>query len=237
MRLDIYISSQYEMSRSRAKDLIDQGAITINGKIATKAGICINSEDRIELDTVYTQYVNRAGLKLKRAIESFNIIVKDKKALDIGASKGGFTDCLLQHGACSVYAIDVGKNQFAKELKNDKRVFLFEETDIRDFDVSSHEFNIITCDVSFISLLKLEGVFQKLAVKDTELILLIKPQFELSKREVGKNGIVKNRNLRNKAIQNVCQMMTMLGYNLIGCIESPIRGKNGNTEFLSYFKL
>ena len=183
-------------SRERAKALILEGSVQVNGTAVDKAGSLVSPDDAVVV-TNKMPYVSRGGLKLEHAIKEFSIDLKDKTAMDVGASTGGFTDCLLQYGAKKVYAIDVGYGQFSYALRKDDRIELFERTNIRYFDrdLISDEIDIATVDVAFISLLKvLPKVLEFLSPRG-EVIALIKPQFEVGRKDVGK-GIVKDEKKR-----------------------------------------
>lgn len=225
-------------SRERAKRLILAGEVTADGKLITKPGSSVSSDVTISLKEKL-RYVGRGGLKLERAIEVYQISVKDTICLDIGCSTGGFTDCLLQSGARKVFAIDVGTNQFAWKLRNDSRVQLREkfnarylkETDLPD------PIDICVVDVSFISLTKILEPALEVMKPGGDLICLIKPQFELERADVGKGGIVRDSALHRKAIEKIHQFANGLKYaTWQDVVESPITGAEGNREFLAWIK-
>lgn len=235
MRADVFISEKFNISRSQAKDLILRQKVFVNGSLILKVSTKIFNEDEVIIEGFESLYVSRAGNKLERAIKFFNIDLKDKIGLDIGSSTGGFTECLLRYGIKEVYSVDVGKEQMDSELKKDERIHLFEETDIRDFSKKNIKFDIIVCDVSFISVENILNDIISMSKVGTELVLLIKPQFEVGKSGVTKRGIVKNDRFLDKAIFDVKQIFLTNGFKFYGIIESPIKGKSGNKEFLSYF--
>ena len=193
-RLDkIMVDTGLVKSRERARALIMEGNVLIDGSAVTKAGAMINSASSITLKSEDIPYVSRGGLKLKAAIDFFNVALKDKTAMDVGASTGGFTDCMLQMGAKKVYCIDVGYGQIAWSLRNDPRVILLERTNIRHLERKriSDIIDIATIDVSFISLTKVIPKVLEFLKENGEILALVKPQFEVGKGEVGKGGIVR----------------------------------------------
>ncbi len=224
-------------SRERAKGLILSGDVRVNGNPVNKAGTLIDENAEIEI-TKDIPYVSRGGLKLEKAIKEFNINVKDKAAIDVGASTGGFTDCLIQYGAKKVYAVDVGYGQLAWKLRNDPRVVVIERKNIRYIKSSDigEPVDIATIDVSFISLKLVLPVVKNLLKENGEIIALIKPQFEVGKGEVGKGGIVKDEEKHKKVISDIKSFATDLGLKVLGVTESPIAGQKGNVEFLIYLQ-
>jgi 23S rRNA (cytidine1920-2'-O)/16S rRNA (cytidine1409-2'-O)-methyltransferase len=211
--------------------LISSGKISVKGRIAEKASQEVHDGDLVHvLET--QKYVSRAGYKLEGAIREFNLNLKDKTILDIGSSTGGFTDCVLQHGARRVIAVDVGTEQFDAELKKDPRVELHEQTDIRNF-LPKNKVGFIVVDVSFISLEHIIPYFKKLLIDGGEVVLLVKPQFEVGRELVGKGGVVRD-GVRIQALQKIQQKLTENGFILKGSMDSPIHGGSGNKEFLIY---
>ncbi len=225
-------------SRERAKALILAGDIKVNGKPVNKSGTLIDENAEIEI-TKDIPYVSRGGLKLEKAIKEFNINVKDKAAIDVGASTGGFTDCLIQYGAKKVYAVDVGYGQLAWKLRNDPRVVVIERKNIRYIKPSDigEPVDIATIDVSFISLKLVLPVVKNLLKENGEIIALIKPQFEIGKGEVGKGGIVREKEKHEKVISEIKSFAIDLGFKVSNVTESPIAGQKGNVEFLIYLQL
>jgi 23S rRNA (cytidine1920-2'-O)/16S rRNA (cytidine1409-2'-O)-methyltransferase len=223
-------------SRSEASDLIKRGKVRVNGKIIEKTSAEFSPEDKIEIHDV--QYVSRGAYKLLKALQEFKVEVKEKYALDIGSSTGGFTEVLIEHGTKHVYAVDSGTDQLAQSLKDDTRVTTLEKTDIRNIDkeILSHDISIIVIDVSFISLSIILPTVVKLITSPTDIILLFKPQFEVGKEFIGKNGIVKNEKVIEMSLHKFRQSLKDLHLNYISHIESPIKGGSGNTEYLFHIK-
>jgi 23S rRNA (cytidine1920-2'-O)/16S rRNA (cytidine1409-2'-O)-methyltransferase len=224
-------------SRTRAQAAILAGLIFVKGQKTDKAGTLIPPDAPIEVKGADHPYVGRGGLKLEKALKEFKIDVKEKVALDIGASTGGFTDCLLQHGAVKVYAIDVGYGQLAWKLRQDPRVEVFERKNARylkpsDLGLASGDCGLATIDVSFISLCKILPAVYNLLAGGSEVVALIKPQFEARKEQVGKGGIVKDDKVRQEVVGKVKAEAKALGLEAKGVIESPITGADGNVEFL-----
>ncbi len=236
-RLDLYLSdNKIVKSRSVASKMIKDGKISVNGTVCTKSSFIVSESDKIEVTGDMPKYVGRGGLKLEKAIEFFEIDLKDKLCVDIGASTGGFTDCMLQNGANKVYAVDVGSDQLDEKLRNDSRVVSMEKTDIRKVTNEIPLVDFISIDVSFISLkLVLPSAFRLLVGKGS-LVALIKPQFEAGKSNLNKKGIVRDEKVRVKVCEDIKQFAVVCGFSVIGLIESPISGGDGNTEYLIYLK-
>ncbi len=236
-RLDlILVEREIFETRERAKREIMAGNVLVNEKVETKAGTMFkDTEDLIIRVKDRLRYVSRGGLKLEKAIKVWNLDFKDKLVLDIGASTGGFTDCALQNGAKRVYANDVGTNQLDWKLRNDERVVSLEEKHIKDLEIEDLENNkvdFIVIDVSFISLTKVIIYFDKFLKTGGKAVMLIKPQFEVGKDKIGRNGIVENEEYHDEAIKKIIYFIKDLGYELIGVEDSPIKGTKGNKEFL-----
>lgn len=236
MRLDIYLSIEKDMTRSKAKDLIKRGKVLVDDKIIEKPSFDVSEENNIKIFDENNIYVSRAGNKLEAAILNFGVDLQGKICLDIGSSTGGFTQCLIRFGAKEVYSVDVGKDQFHESLKSINNIHLFEETDIRDFSKKGFVFDIIVCDVSFISIEAIVDDITKMSKENTVIIVLIKPQFEVGKDGVNKRGIVLDPSKHLRAIENVKKAFDMHGFKFCGIIESPIKGKAGNKEFLAKFE-
>lgn len=245
LRLDSLLAAKGLIeSREKARALILAGKVLVNGTKADKAGTFVRPEACLEI-LQKIPYVSRGGLKLEAALKSFNIDVKGKIAMDVGASTGGFTDCLLQHGARKIYAIDVGYGQLAWKLRNDSRVILLEKTNIRYLDekVRGQEFedliksniDIATVDVSFISLLKVIPKVINFLKKNGEIVALIKPQFEVARKDVGKGGVVKDEAKRLEVIEKITKELRDMGLEVKGVIKSPLVGPKGNIEYFIYF--
>ena len=225
-------------SRERAKGLILSGDVRVNGNPVNKAGTLIEETAEIELTGKDIPYVSRGGLKLEKAIKEFNINVKNKIVIDVGASTGGFTDCLLQYGVRRVYAVDVGYGQLAWKLRKDPRVVVIERKNIRYIKPSDigEQVDIATIDVSFISLKLVLPSVKKLLKNNGEIIALIKPQFEVGKGEVGKGGEVREKEKHKKVISEIKSFAIDLGFKVLNVTESPIAGQKGNVEFLIYLQ-
>ena len=236
MRLDLFLVEKgYFKSRNKAHDEIIKGAIKINGKVIKKPSFICQDNDLIEIDDNLTlKYVSRGGLKLEGAINSFNLDFDNKIILDIGSSTGGFVDCAIKHGAGLVYAVDVGTNQLDMTLRDNDKIKSFENTNILDtnFDV---KFDFITMDVSFVSIEYLLDGILKYINDNTIFITLIKPQFELNNIKF-KNGIVKDKKLYLKVLNNVSFALLKNGLGIYNLIRSPIKGGDGNIEFLALIK-
>ncbi len=234
MRLDIFLSNQYNISRSKAQDLIKSGKVKVNDITITKTGYKTEGDvvDLIEEEI----YVGRAAHKLKYAIEKFNIDINSKTALDIGSSTGGFTQILLKYGAKSIDCVDVGSDQLDNSLRNNRKIRVFENTDIREFVNNGYKYDVVTVDVSFISILKILSSIKSSVYNGSSLIALIKPQFEVGEENIGKSGVVKDNILREKILENIILEFKREGFQMIDYDKSPILGKAGNIEYLVYFK-
>lgn len=238
-RLDILITEKgLAKSRTAASALIKEGSVTVDGKQVTKPSEQFDETAVIAVSegSALTKYVGRGGLKLETAIEEFGISPRGCICLDIGASTGGFTDCMLQNGAERVYAVDVGTSQLAEKLRSDSRVISLENLDIRAADemLIPEKAGFITADVSFISLKQIMPAIPGFAAKNAVCALLIKPQFELGKAKLGKSGVVKDPKLRKKAVDEVCAFAEQLGFADIRTVPSKITGGDGNREFLMH---
>jgi len=226
-------------SRERARGLILAGKILVNDHLCDKPGTKFPAEAVIRSLGSDLPYVSRGGLKLEKALQVFNLDFEDKLVLDIGASTGGFTDCALQNGAQKVVALDVGYGQLAWKLRSDPRVQVIERTNIRYFDPKqlSELVDIITCDVSFISLGLVIPVLPGLLKPEGEALLLIKPQFEAGRDRVGKKGVVKDPAVHYEVINKVLSIAVAAGFSAQGLSFSPIKGPEGNIEYLLYLRL
>lgn len=225
-------------TREKARALIIEGKILVNGEKVEKPGSMVDVNSEITLCGETLPYVSRGGLKLEHAIKHFSIDIKDKVAIDIGASTGGFTDCLLQHGAKRVYAVDVGYGQLAWKLRTDPRVVAIERTNIRYMEREKipEPVDIATVDVSFISLKLVIPKVLEFLKPQGEIVALIKPQFEVGKGEVEKGGIVRSEEKRAKAVENIKDFFESLSLRVVGVVESPIKGQKGNIEYIIYAK-
>ncbi|MCX8065235.1 MAG: TlyA family RNA methyltransferase [Candidatus Hydrogenedentes bacterium] len=238
-RLDTILQRRFNLTRTQVQSLIREG------KVFDKNGVCLDKPGmkvppNIELKVIQDmKYVSRGGFKLEHAVKYFNIDVRDKIAIDIGASTGGFTDCLLKHGVSKVYAVDVGYGQLAWQLRVNPRVVVMERCNIRHLDpeVLSEKPNFFTVDCSFISLKLILPKVISLVCKPAEGIILIKPQFEVGKEHVGKGGVVRNTEIINRTVQEILDLAENLGFKVHGVVPSPIRGPAGNQEYLAYLTL
>jgi 23S rRNA (cytidine1920-2'-O)/16S rRNA (cytidine1409-2'-O)-methyltransferase len=230
-RLDVLIFEKgLAETRSKAQALVMAGSVLVNGKKITKAGTQVSTEDIIEIEK-QNPYVSRGGLKLESVLNLFELDFNDKICIDIGASTGGFTDCMLQHGAKKVYAVDVGTAQLHYKLRNDARVVNIENVNFRYFDKSllKDDIDIITIDVSFISLDKILPLASEIIKNTGFIVAMIKPQFELEPNEI-KKGVVKDEKLRQKAIDKIKNFALNLGLEIIKEQDSGIKGPKGNLE-------
>lgn len=225
-------------SRNAAQSVIASGGVCVNGKPVLKPSCNVQEQDEVTIaDSSKPKYVGRGGLKLEKALEYFAFDLSGKICVDIGASTGGFTDCMIQNGAAKVFAIDVGRDQLDSSLKCDKRVISLEQTDIRDFDFSDYESvcdkaDFIGTDVSFISLkLVLPHIYRLLKV-GCYAVALIKPQFEVGKSKLSKNGIVRSEKARYECVEDIKNFAIQSGFDVVGVVCSPILGGSGNEEFL-----
>ena len=240
-RLDlILVERELFETREKAKREIMAGNVIVNEQVETKAGTMFMDNDKLKIRIKEKlKYVSRGGLKLEKAIKTWDLDFKDKLVLDIGASTGGFTDCALQNGAKCVYSVDVGKNQLDWKLRNDKRVLSLEEMHIKDLkqeDINNEKVNFIVIDVSFISLTKVIPYFKKFLAKTGKIVMLVKPQFEVGREKIGRNGVVENEEYHDEAIKKIISFSKEGGYELLGVEDSPIRGTKGNKEFLMLLK-
>ena len=239
MRLDVYLfENGYVQSRQRAKNLIEAGSVLVDGAVVTKPSFSVESGSA---PTVVIQdklpYVGRGGLKLEAALDAFGVDPAGMTAIDVGASTGGFTDCLLQRGATRVYAIDAGENQLAKKLREDPRVVSIEHLNARTLSpahVDHASVDLVVMDVSFISATYILPQIPSLLNGRGAMICLIKPQFEVGRSMLGKGGIVKDREAHETAILRVMDCALSVGLSPFGLISSPIKGGDGNREFLMY---
>ena len=236
-RLDVLLVNRgLAPSREKAKTMIMEGNVFVNNNREDKAGSTFPDDCNIEIHGKTLQYVSRGGLKLEKAMKHFDITMDGKVCMDIGASTGGFTDCMLQNGAKKVYAVDVGYGQFAWKLRQDERVVCMEKTNIRyvtpkDID---DELDFASVDVSFISLTKVLGPARALLKDGGEMVCLIKPQFEAGKEKVGKKGVVRDLAVHLEVVENVIDLATANGFSVCGLQFSPIKGPEGNIEYLMF---
>ena len=240
IRLDVYLTDKgLTTSRERAKALIMAGQVYVKNQKCDKAGTMLDEDEKdVEIRGEQLKYVSRGGLKLEKAMQDFPITLTDKVTMDIGASTGGFTDCMLQNGAKKVYAVDVGYGQFAWKLRSDERVVNMERTNIRYVtpDDIGEPIDFASIDVSFISLKLVLPAAYNLLSPDGEIVALIKPQFEAGKGQVGNKGVVRDKNIHFDVIRSVLDFATENGFKLLGLSYSPIKGPEGNIEYLAYIK-
>lgn len=240
MRLDkILVERGLVPTRAKAQELIKSGNIKVNGKVISKSSLDILSDDNIQIiDNSTLKYVSRAGLKLEKAINTFNIDLTNKNIMDIGSSTGGFTDCALQNGANKVIAVDVGTDLMHTSLRKHPKVELHEQTNIKDLPNDKFkDIDYITIDVSFVSLSK---IIDKIALANckADIIALIKPQFECGKAIADKfKGIILNQKIHQDILSNTIKMFNSFGYTLKDLTYSPITGGDGNIEYISHFAL
>ena len=236
-RLDlILVEREIFETREKAKREIMAGNVIVNEQTVTKAGTNFNDDEKTVIRIKdKLKYVSRGGLKLEKAIKVWELDFSGKTVLDIGASTGGFTDCALQNGAKKVYSVDVGTNQLDWKLRNDERVVSIENIHIKDLEpenLKNEKMDFIVIDVSFISLTKVIPYLNKFLNTEGKVIMLVKPQFEVGKEKIGKNGIVTEEQYHDEAIKKIISFIKDNSYKLIGVEESPIRGTKGNKEFL-----
>jgi 23S rRNA (cytidine1920-2'-O)/16S rRNA (cytidine1409-2'-O)-methyltransferase len=241
-RLDVLLVDRGLVgTRNKAQALIMSGNVLVNDTPVTKAGepVLDTDETLIRIRGEEHPYVSRGAIKLAKAIELFKIPVKERTALDVGASTGGFTEVLLLNGAKRVFAIDVGHNQMDWKIRNDGRVVCLEKVNAREllFEQIEQKVGVIVMDVSFISIEKILPALLQFSTEETDWVTLIKPQFEVGREKVGKGGIVTSENDRLEAVARVTQFGETLGLKRLNLIESPITGTDGNKEFLAHWKL
>ena len=240
VRLDLLVVQRsLAPSRQRAQALIMAGKVMVAGRIIDKPGRLVPLDVQVEVGQDDNPFVGRGGLKLLHALERFSVDPKGRICMDVGASTGGFTHCLLQKGAERVYAIDVGYGQLAWELRNDPRVVVMERTNIRHLPKGAiaDSPDLAVIDVSFISLrIVVPAVLNHLA-RPAEIVALVKPQFEVGKGEVGKGGIVRHPRLHARVIKELVQGFREMGLEITGVVPSPIRGAKGNREFLMHMRV
>ena len=236
-RLDVLLTEKnFFDSRARAKSMIMAGKILVNGQKIDKAGTLVATDSEIRILGEEMPFVSRGGLKLQKALDVFKIVMSGKIAADVGASTGGFTDCMLQHGAKIVYAIDVGYGQLAWKLRSNTQVVNMERTNIRNVTRKNFYYGLpefISIDVAFISLEKVLPVVYDL-MDAGEVVALIKPQFEAGREHVGKKGVVRDKKIHAAVIEKVLNFAAKLGFELRGLNFSPVKGPEGNIEYLAY---
>lgn len=238
-RLDVLVFEKgFAESREKAKAIIMAGDIYVNNQKADKCGQSYSDDVNIEFRGKAPKYVSRGGLKLEKAIENFGLDLNNKITMDIGASTGGFTDCMLQNGAEKVYSIDVGYGQLAWKLRNDDRVVNLERTNMRNVTSAEvpDEIDFFSIDVSFISLKLLLPVARELLSDNAEAVCLIKPQFEAGREKVGKKGVVRDPAVHIEVVRMIYEFCLSNGYSVLNLDYSPIKGPEGNIEYLIHIK-
>lgn len=238
-RLDVMLVSQgLAKSRETAKAVIMAGNVFVNGQREDKAGSMFDEKAKIEVRGQKLPYVSRGGLKLEKAMKSFELSLEGKICMDVGSSTGGFTDCMLQNGAAKVYAVDVGTNQLAWKLRIDARVVCMEKTNIR-YLLPEHigePPSFASIDVAFISLTKVLLPVRNLLTEEAQVAALIKPQFEAGREKVGKKGVVREKETHLEVIEHVISYACSIGYEVLNLDFSPVRGPEGNIEYLLHLK-
>ena len=238
-RLDVLlVKRNLAESREKAKALIMSGIVYVNGQKEDKAGTTFDETAPIEVRGNTLKYVSRGGLKLEKAMTHFGVELKGKICMDVGASTGGFTDCMLQNGAVKVYSVDVGHGQLAWKLRNDERVVCMEKTNIRyvTHENIPDEIGFSSIDVSFISLTKVLGPVKALLKDDGQVVCLIKPQFEAGREKVGKKGVVRDKAVHLEVIEMVIAFAKSIGFEILNLEFSPIKGPEGNIEYLLHLQ-
>ncbi|ABB14174.1 TlyA family RNA methyltransferase [Carboxydothermus hydrogenoformans] len=236
-RLDVLmVEKGLVQSREKARALIMAGEVLVGEQKVTKPGTMVTEDSPIRILGQGLKYVSRGGYKLEKALEEFKINLQGKIVIDIGASTGGFTDCALQYGANTVYAVDVGYGQLSLKLRQDPRVVVFERTNIRYFSVDNlpEKPGFATCDVSFISLKLVLPKIKEILAPRGEAVVLIKPQFEAGREKVGKKGVVRDPATHREVLKNLLEYAEGLGFQPLGLTYSPITGLEGNIEYLLY---
>ena len=240
-RLDVLVTERgLAESRQKAQAIIMAGQVFWEGRRMDKAGASVPEDAKLEVHGQTLRYVSRGGLKLEKAMAVFDLpSLQGAVAIDAGASTGGFTDCMLQNGAAKVYAVDVGYGQLAWALRNDPRVVCMERTNVRYLtkDDIPEPLDFGSVDVSFISLTYVIPVIARIAAPGASVVLLVKPQFEVGKGNLGKGGIVEDRHLRDQALETVVDCANQHGLTVAGTAPSPIEGTHGNTEFLLFARM
>lgn len=236
-RLDVLlVKRNLAESREKAKAYIMAGNVFVDGVREDKAGSSFEETVQIEVKGLSMKYVSRGGFKLEKAVDQFGVQLEGKTCMDVGSSTGGFTDCMLQNGAVKVFAIDVGTNQLAWKLRTDERVVSMEKTNIRYVTPEDigQLVEFVSIDVAFISLSKVLGPVYELMAENAEIVCLIKPQFEAGREKVGKKGVVRDKKVHEEVVIAVTSMAAATGFELLRLDYSPIKGPEGNIEYLLY---
>mgnify|MGYP000775149071 CR=1 FL=1 len=238
-RLDVLLVKKgLASSREKAKAIIMSGIVFVDGQREDKAGSTFDEKQEIIVKGKTLKYVSRGGLKLEKAMKNFDIVLKDKVCMDVGASTGGFTDCMLQNGAVKVYSVDVGHGQLDWKLRNDERVVCMERTNMRYMteDDIDEKASFVSIDVSFISLTKILPAVYRILNTGGEVVALIKPQFEAGREKVGKKGVVREKSTHIEVIHKVIDYAMSIGFEVLNLEFSPIKGPEGNIEYLVHIE-
>lgn len=237
-RLDeICLQLRPDVGRRVVQSWIAQGQVKVGGKVIDKAGAQVSSRADVQINGTIPKYVCRGGLKLEAALDHFHVVVQDRVALDSGLSTGGFADVLLQRGAGKVYGVDVGYGQVANKIRDHPKCVVIERTNLRNLTQLPEKVNLVTLDLSFISVLKVMPAINRLTTDDVDLVMLIKPQFEAEKGQVGSGGVIRDEGMRQDIVLKVIQGVENQGYSCQGYITSPIKGaKSENVEYLAHFR-
>ena len=238
-RLDVLlVKRNLAESREKAKAVIMSGIVYVDGQKEDKAGSMFDETANVEVRGTTLKYVSRGGLKLEKAMTHFGVTLEGQICMDVGASTGGFTDCMLQNGAVKVYSVDVGHGQLAWKLRNDERVVCMEKTNIRYVTPEEipDRIQFVSIDVSFISLTKVLGPVKALMEPDGEVVCLIKPQFEAGREKVGKKGVVREKSVHLEVIEMVASFAGSIGFEALHLEFSPIKGPEGNIEYLLHLR-
>lgn len=232
------VSRGLAASREKAKAIIMSGIVYVDGQKEDKAGSMFEETAQVEVRGATLKYVSRGGLKLEKAMTHFGVELEGKVCMDVGSSTGGFTDCMLQNGAVKVYAVDVGHGQLDWKLRNDPRVVCMEKTNIRYVTPQDIDdvLDFASVDVSFISLTKVLGPARELLADGGEMVCLIKPQFEAGREKVGKKGVVRDKSVHEEVIDKVVSFALSIGFSVLHLEYSPIKGPEGNIEYLVHLK-
>ncbi len=234
----LLVSRGLAPSREKAKALIMAGNVFVGGQREDKAGAAFGADALVEVKNGAMKYVSRGGYKLEKAIEDWKVCLADKTCMDVGASTGGFTDCMLQRGAAKVYAVDVGTNQLAWKLRQDERVAVMEQTNARYMEPGDigELVDFASVDVAFISLTKVLAPIWALMREGADIVCLVKPQFEAGREKVGKKGVVRDAKVHVEVVQSVMSYARGVGFVVLGVGFSPIKGPEGNIEYLLYMR-
>lgn len=238
LRLDKYLNENFGVGREKAKELIKNEKVLVNGKVEKKPSLEVSSECVVEIiEEDYNKYASRGAYKLLQAINDFNINIEGKRCLDVGASTGGFTDVMLEYGATEILAVDTGTNQLHEKLLNNDKVISLQNTNILNVNANSFgKFSFVTIDVSFVSIMKIIPHVATLLEDDTTCVFLVKPQFEVGQKGLNKKGVVKSDSLREKALTDVIDFCKTLGFTDVKYVKSETIGHSGNIEYLVYLK-